>query len=119
MNMSEKIRTARRRLDEAQARLELESLPPGFSGFDDEPDDVSDAPPLRGALRGDVVRVGRTKWLVFRVEDEHNVLVTKHGTSGRKMYKVSDTGSGGEVWQIGGSGQRLGIRPTASGPITR
>lgn len=63
--------------------------------------------------RGDVVRVGKTKWHVFNAK--HGAWVVKYGTSGEKMYEIR-AGEGGRfvVHQMTGSGEWVGD-PVAEG----
>lgn len=62
--------------------------------------------------RGDVVRVGKTVW---DVRQPGGRLVYKHGTSGKKMYQMFNSGEPGsvEVYEINGMAERVG------GPVAR
>ena len=103
--------------------LQNPGLPLGFEGFEgfDQGGVDADAEALDGVTRGAVLRVGRSKWTA--VHDAHTYvvpLVYKHGTSGRNMYSLTMAGRGdgtGEVWQIGGSGQRISDAPAAVGLV--
>jgi len=85
-------------------------------GEQPEREPVREIPKLN-AKRGDIFKVGRSRWLVFRSRDDYSALVYKHGTAQRNAYEmVTVDGDGGvEVWQIGGSGQRIKPRATAAG----
>jgi len=98
------------------------NLPAGFEGFGD--DDVNNFTKdkykgFSSSLKsGSVVKFGKSVWSVIKKEDDANLIVIKKGTKGKKLYKLSNVGYGDyEVWQIGGSGQKIGSRPVEFGKI--
>jgi len=105
------------------------ALPDELEGFDSEDDTPVRAITPRDAASlvlsslqaGDVVRVGKTRWEIFRVTGVY-VLATKAGTSGKKLYQISVSSFEPlefEVSEIyGGSGQRKDAPPVAVGPLT-
>lgn len=74
---------------------------------------------LATARRGDVVQVGRTKWIVFSPVGTFQAYAYKHPSAHQKAYMIeaTDRESGDfAVWQTGGSGQRLKSEPEVIGP---
>ena len=66
--------------------------------------------------RDSIVKVGKFKWLVFRRATDYTVWVYKYPSAKRKGYAINSIGNGKfEVWQTGGSGQRLKSKPEATG----
>ena len=92
------------------------------SMFGDQPEraPATETPKL-GAKRGDIFKVGRGRWLVFRARDDYSATVYKHGTARRNVYEmvVADRDGTVEVWQIGGSGQRVKPSPTVRGKASK
>lgn len=73
---------------------------------------------LASSKRGDVVKIGRTKWIIFRPYGSFTALAYKHPSSHRKGYEITAHAPGSylyEVWETGGSGQRLKDRPEVVG----
>lgn len=71
---------------------EQSALPPGFEPFDVDYDAPRKTKPecgehLSAMRRGDVVQVGGSRWEVTHARGT-DVLVIKHGTKGRKLYKL-------------------------------
>lgn len=93
---------------------------PGVDGFDFADDFGRPAEPeapgrlhLDTLKRGDVVRVGKTRWHVFNAK--HGAWVVKYGTSGKKMYQIySGGGDRFVVQQMTGGGDLIGD-PVAEG----
>lgn len=75
---------------------------------------------IGGLKRGDVVRVGKTKWIVFRALGTFQAWVYKHPSKHAKMYELIAAGREGdlyEVWAIGGSAQRTADKPEVVGAV--
>jgi hypothetical protein len=73
---------------------------------------------LSDAKRGDVVKIGPTKWIIFRPQGTFIAWAYKHPSSHRKLYEIAASGRGSdlyEVWQTGGSAQRLKDKPEIVG----
>jgi hypothetical protein len=96
------------------------ALPPGFDGFDvdDEPAKTKDNNKLPNDIqRGTIVKI-RSKWEVFKRVSDYTAWVYKYPTKKRKAYELVSTGKGNfEVWQTGGSGQRLKDKPEEKGKL--
>lgn len=61
--------------------------------------------------RGDILKVGRTKWLIFRVIGSMQAWVYKHPSARKKQYELRIRAHGSdevEVFEMGGSGQQIG-----------
>jgi hypothetical protein len=73
-----------------------------------------------GIDRGSIVKVGKFKWEVFKKVDDYNYWAYKGGTAKKKAYLVNAIDHDGnfEVWQTGGSGQKLKDKPEVSGKMT-
>lgn len=103
----------------------LESaLPAGFDGFGFDTDDETFVPKkdlnkLPDSVQRDVVvKIGKFKWLVFRRVTDYTAWAYKHPSAKRKAYEISSIGKGNfEVWQTGGSGQKLKSKPEETGKI--
>jgi hypothetical protein len=84
------------------------ALPPGFDAFDvDDGDDY--AARLTDTLRrGDVLRIGRTRWVVVR-DPRGNVEVElyKFPSRQQKMYRALISGGEVEIFEINGVGDRI------------
>lgn len=81
----------------------------------------TDAATLSDAKRGDIVQVGKTKWIVWRPNGTFSVLAYKHPSKHKKSYEIraeSREGNLFAVWQHGGSGQHLTDTPETSGPAS-
>ena len=105
-------------------KINESALPPGFDdfGFDTEepapavkkdknklPDDIQ---------RGSVVKIGRFKWEVFRRVSDYTAWAYKSPSAKRKAYEIVSIGNGNfEVWETGGSGQRLKNKPEVKGSL--
>jgi hypothetical protein len=80
---------------------------------------ATDANLLSGAKRGDIVKVGKTKWIIFRSVGSFVAWAYKHPSSHRKGYNISAHAHDSplyEVWETGGSGQKLHEKPEVVGP---
>jgi hypothetical protein len=100
------------------------ALPPGFDGFDNmdaEPLGVPkvDLNKLPDTVQRDVVvKIGKTKWLVFRRPSDYTAWAYKHPSAKRKGYEIVSIGKGNfEVWQTSGGGDRLKKKPEVTGKI--
>ncbi len=93
-------------------------LPPGFTSkfsFFPEADDYT-PPPLtetrrvfRDVKRGDVVTVGKTRWVIMRPVGDVQAYAYKHPSKRTKLYEIrlADTDDDVVVFEIGGSAQRI------------
>jgi hypothetical protein len=98
-------------------RLRRNALPPGFTSkfsFFPEADDYT-PPPLtetrrvfRDVKRGDVVTVGKTRWVIMRPVGDVQAYAYKHPSKRTKLYEVRVDGEDEVVvFEIGGSAQRI------------
>ena len=107
--------------------LKESALPPGFEGFGDDETKSSkntaslnkiDALPAE-VVRGTIVKVKSSKWEVFRRLSDYTAWAYKHPSKKRKAYEIVSIRKGVfEVWQTGGSGQRLKSKPEIVGKMT-
>jgi hypothetical protein len=100
-----------------------------FDFFDDEEDGRAPNPyndcamQLEGLEVGDVVRVGRVIWSVWRKRGVE-VYLTKHATKGKKLYQLKLASAPPCVFEVHeinpGSGDIIPrLSPLASGPLRR
>ena len=68
------------------------------------------------ADRGSIIQIKKSKWEVFRKIDDYTFWVYKVGTKNKKAYELSNVGGNTfEVWETGGSGQKLKDKPFIKG----
>lgn len=104
--------TATRRFQNNSGSLSSFDFADAF-GQEHQPQERATGFHLDELRRGDVVRVGKSKWLVFN--NKHGAWVTKHGSKGKKMYQIRQAVGGGyEVLEMTGGGDLVGA-PVASG----
>lgn len=111
------------RIDEIHRMLDMSVRQnPGFD-ISDFIDDVQDSSMSTSTIptmkRGDIVSVGRTKWVVMRTLGSFQALAYKHPSKHRKLYEIlalSRTGFDVVVFEVGGSGQRISD-DIVSGPL--
>lgn len=99
-----------------------------FDFFEDEEDSAPNpydacVRQLDGLGVGDVVRVGRSLWSVWRTRGVE-IYLTKHGTQGKKLYQLKLASAAPCVFEVHeinpGSGEIIPrLSPIASGPLQR
>jgi hypothetical protein len=101
------------------------ALPAGFEDFGFDVDDTKPAKKDEGVLpddiqRGSIVKIGKFKWEVFKRTGTYSAWGYKHPSKKRKAYEITSVGKGNfEVWQTGGSGQRLKSKPEVTGKLKK
>lgn len=101
------------------------ALPPGFDDFGFDVDDTPPAKQDKNILpddiqRGSIVKIGKFKWEVFKRTGTYSAWGYKYPSKKRKAYEIVSTGNGEfEVWQTGGSGQRLKNKPEVKGKLKK
>jgi hypothetical protein len=93
---------------------ESSALPPGFAGFDNMDAEPMGAPKVDlnklpdFVQRDVVVKIGKTKWLVFRRPSDYTAWAYKYPSAKRKGYEIVSVGKGNfEVWRTTGGGERM------------
>ncbi len=92
----------------------------GFDFFDVEDDEPS--PPsgktLEGVKRGDVLQVGKSKWVVFQKGDNYTAYAFKHPSKHKKAYRIRPDNEGGaDVHEIDGMSEPVAL--VVHGPLVR
>jgi hypothetical protein len=103
------------------------ALPAGFEGFGDDevqPKGKAKKDPASVIIpnevtRDSIVKIKNTKWLVFRRLSDYTCWAYKYPSKKRKLYELVSTGDKNkfEVWNTGGSGQRLKKKPEVTGKL--
>jgi hypothetical protein len=115
------IRTLKAALTQIEANSGFSFDDLGFDGFGETPHVATPVSETRKAFqelkRGDVVTVGRTKWVIRRSVGDLQAYAYKHPSKHNKLYEIrADQGDDAVVFEIGGSAQRLGA-DVARGPL--